>query len=250
ASGTVTFAPGTVMQTVTVPVLGDSTFEPNETFVVNLTNPTNAFLARAQGVGTIRNDDPGPTLTINDVSVVEGDSGTVNAVFTVTLSPTVGSTVTVDYATANGTATAGSDYVAASGTLTFAAGVATQTLAVVVNGDTLIEPNETFVVTLTNASRNAAIGDDQGVGTITNDDGPRLTVSATSAAPGAPVTVTLTNGLGGATDWLALADVGAPMTTFLNFVYVGAGVTTRTWTVNMPITSGIEFRLFSNNSFT
>jgi subtilisin family serine protease len=81
--------------------------------------------------------------------------------------------------------------------------------------------------------------------------GPTLTVSATSAAAGQPVTVTLTNGLGGATDWIAFASTSAPANSYVSYVYVGAGVTTRTWTITMPATPGTyEFRLFPNNGYT
>jgi subtilisin family serine protease len=80
---------------------------------------------------------------------------------------------------------------------------------------------------------------------------PTLSVSATTVAAGAPVTVTLTNGFGGSADWLALAASTAPNVSYLQWVYVGAGVTTRTWTVNMPATAGaFEFRLFLNNGST
>src|SRR6185503_15070214 len=110
-----------------------------------------------------------------------GNSGTTTATLTVTLTPASTQAVTVAYATANGTATtAGSDYVAKNGTLTFAAGVTTQSIAVTVNGDTTVEPNETFVVNLSSAT-NATISDAQGVGTIVNDDAapaPTVTVSA------------------------------------------------------------------------
>src|SRR5262249_9158961 len=160
--------------------------------------------------------------------------GTTNFVFTVTLAnPPVNGTVTVDWATANGTATAGSDYVAANGTLSFVqGGPLTQTVTVVVNGDTTAEPNETFFVNLSNASSNAAIGTPgQGIGTITNDDGPRLTVSALQVAAGASVTTTLTNGLGGATDWLGLYACNAADVAYQQFTYVGAGLAGRTWTV-------------------
>ena len=85
----------------------------------------------------------------------------------------------------------------------------------------------------------------------TNPNPPLLSVSTSTAAPGAPVTVTLTNGLGGSADWLGLSLSSSPDTSYLQYVYVGAGVTTRTWTVNMPTTPGTyEFRLFPNNSFT
>jgi hypothetical protein len=80
---------------------------------------------------------------------------------------------------------------------------------------------------------------------------PELTVSTTTAAPGTPITVTLTNGRGGAADWMSFAATGAPNNSYLKFVYVGAGVTTRTWTVTAPSTPGTyEFRLFLNNSYT
>jgi photosystem II stability/assembly factor-like uncharacterized protein len=110
-----------------------------------------------------------PSLSINDVSVPEGNAGTAAATFGVTLSTASPLTVTVAYATANGTATAGSDYVAASGTLTFPPGATTRSIPVTVNGDTLVEPNETFFVNLS-AATNATIADAQGVGTINNDD--------------------------------------------------------------------------------
>ena len=110
-----------------------------------------------------------PSITIGDVSVTEGNSGTVNARFTVSLSAASASTVTVSYATADGTATAGSDYAAKSGTLTFAAGTTQQAIDVTVNGDTAAEPNETFYVNLSGPS-GATLADAQGQGTITNDD--------------------------------------------------------------------------------
>ena len=122
-SGTLTFAPGTVQATFNVTINGDTTVEPDETFVVNLSSPAGALIADGQGVGTITNDDvTTPTLSISDVSVVEGNSGTTTARFVVSLSAASTSTVTVGYATANGTATAGSDYVAKSGTLTLPGG--------------------------------------------------------------------------------------------------------------------------------
>ncbi len=95
--------------------------------------------------------------------------------------------MTVDFATANGTATAPSDYTANSGTVTFAPGVTSQTVTVQVNGDTTVEPNETFNVNLTNATGNATIADAQGVGTIVNDDQPRrsnITINDVSHSEG------------------------------------------------------------------
>ncbi|MBI4915551.1 MAG: Ig-like domain-containing protein [Acidobacteria bacterium] len=114
-----------------------------------------------------------PALSIDDVTVTEGDGGTVTASFTVSSVPAPTGTVTFDYATADGTtnpATAGSDYVAiptTSGSID--AANPTFTINVTVNGDTALEPNETFFVNLSNPA-GATIGDGQGVGTITNDD--------------------------------------------------------------------------------
>jgi len=170
-SGTVTFNAGETSKTITVVVNGDTINEPNETFFVNLSNPVNATIADGQGLGTIINDDtPLPNVAINDVSIGEGNSGTTNAVFTVNLSAASGQIVTVTYSTANGTATAGSDYVATSGTLIFNPGETTKSLAVMINGDTFSEPNETFFVNLTSAT-NSIIADGQGIGTIVDDDG-------------------------------------------------------------------------------
>jgi hypothetical protein len=109
------------------------------------------------------------TLAISDVSVAEGDHGTVNAVFTVTLSEPAAGTVTVNYGTADGTAQASRDYEAAAGTLTFAPGETSKAITIAVKGDANVEGNETFFVDLSGAV-NAVIGDGQGLGTILNDD--------------------------------------------------------------------------------
>jgi hypothetical protein len=168
ASGTITFAPGQTTQTVSVLVRGDTRTEANETFFVRLSQPTGATLADAEGVGTIRNDDR-PALTVANVRVTEGNSGTTNAVFTLTLSVPTMRAVTVNFATANGTAAARSDYVARSGKVTFAAGQMTQTVSVAVIGDTRIEADETFRLTLSSAV-NATLATTRAVATIANDD--------------------------------------------------------------------------------
>ncbi|MEP7341593.1 MAG: choice-of-anchor Q domain-containing protein [Acidobacteriota bacterium] len=118
---------------------------------------------------------PPPTLAINDVSKNEGNSGTTAFDFTVTLSPASAQTVTVAYISGGGTATAGSDYVPVEGLLTFAPGQTTRTITVQVNGDTTVEPDETFFVNLRSPT-NATIADEQGHGTIVNDDTPSLIV--------------------------------------------------------------------------
>ncbi len=197
-SGRLVFPAGSTTQMIIVPVNGDTTQEPDESFFVNLSNPTNATIARGQGTGTIINDDGGlPSLSINDVRVNEGNSGTTNAVFTVTLSPASNQTVTVNFTTANGTATAPADYTAASGTLSFNPGTTTQAITVQVVGDTIQEPNETFFVNLSNAI-NASIADSQGVGTILDDDGPSIQFGSTNYSVNengvANITVTRTGG--------------------------------------------------------
>jgi uncharacterized protein YhjY with autotransporter beta-barrel domain len=173
-----TIPAGSSTYTFTVLVNGDALNEPSETFFANVTNVVNAVVVDGQGVGTIVNDDPLPSLSINDVTVVEGNSGTVNAVFTVTLNTPSGQTLAVLYGTANGTATAPADYANTSGTLTFAAGVTTQTITVPVNGELVPEANETFFVNIFGPA-NATIADGQGVGTITNDDVPVTVAPAT-----------------------------------------------------------------------
>nr|NCR65247.1 hypothetical protein [Microcystis aeruginosa LL11-07] len=175
---TLTFNPGETSKTITVPVNGDNQVELNETFFLNLSNlqanGSNVTLADNQGQGTINNDDSA-SIAITDVTITEGNSGTTNAVFTVTLSNAVDTAVTVNYATANGTATtADNDYTAIATTpLTFNAGETSKTITVAINGDTKVESNETFFVNLSSLNangRNVTIADNQGQGTIANDD--------------------------------------------------------------------------------
>jgi hypothetical protein len=244
AGGTLTFAPGETTRTLTVTVNGDTLDEPNETFFVNLSNAVNAAIADGQGVGTILDDDPEPTLSISDASVTEGDSGTTTAVFTVTLSAASGRVVSVTYATADGTASAGADYNSASGTLTFAPGALTQFLTVTVNGDTLDEPNETFFVNLSNPVH-AVIADGQGVGTILDDDPePTLSISDASVTEGnaGPVSAVFTVTLSAASGRVvSVTYATADGTATAGTDYIGAngilvfapGQTSRTLTVTV-----------------
>jgi hypothetical protein len=171
-SGTLTFDPGQLSKSVSVRVIGDTSREPDETFFLNLSGATNAAISDGQGICTILNDDGAPALSISDVSVIEGNSGAVNAVFTVTLSPASGQTVTVNFATADDTATvANNDYIPRSGTLSFNPGERNKTIDVQVIGDNSQEPDETFLVRLSSPV-NAEILDGIGVGTIINDESP------------------------------------------------------------------------------
>lgn len=185
AATLLTFDPQVTTQTFTVPVAGDALTEATEQFFANLSSPTNATLADAQGTGTIQNDDGTSSLTINNVAVTEGNVGTTDAIFTVTLSPASGQTVTVLAQTAPGNATDGVDYTGLPlTTLTFAPGATSQTVTVAVIGDTLPESVENFAVNLSTAT-NATITDAQGVGTITDDDGtPSLSINDVRVSEG------------------------------------------------------------------
>ena len=132
--------------------------------------------------------DPPPTASVNDVTIAEGTGGTASAVFTVTLSAPATQTVTIGFATANGTATAPADYASTAGTLTFAPGVTTQTITVPLVTDNVVEPNETFTVGLLTPV-NATIADGTGQATITNDDAappplPTLAINDVSVTEG------------------------------------------------------------------
>jgi hypothetical protein len=175
APGTLTFNPGETSKTITVKVNGDVWYEKDETFTITLSEPVNATLdaAKSTGTGTILNDDPPPVLSINNVRKLEGNTGTTNFFFAVTLNGLTEKVTTVHWATANGTATAAlylSDYTAASGTLTFNPGETSKTIIVKVNGDVWYEKDETFTITLSepiNATLDAAKS--TGTGTIIND---------------------------------------------------------------------------------
>ena len=189
-SGTLTFAPGEQVKQVTVTASGDTLYEVNETFTLNLSSPTGGVIGDGTGVGTLVNDDAEPTLSIGDVAAYEGDTGTVTLVFLVTLSGTSGATTTVNWASADNTATAPGDYSSGQGTLTFAPGVSSTTIALQVNGDRTTEPDETFFIHLSGAS-GAAIARAQGVGTIVNDDAPpAVTVSDLTVTEGQTGTTT------------------------------------------------------------
>ncbi len=184
-SGTITIAAGQSAGSIVVNVVGDTKYENTESFTVTLSSPTNGSLGTSVSTGTITNDDAMPALSIDDVAHLEGNTGTTQFRFTVSLSAASGVLTAVDYATVDGTATiAGTDYQAASGSLTFPPGTTTQTIDVLVNGDTVQEPDETFTVALSNAV-SATVTKAVGTGTIQNDDAtPLLSIGDVSAAEG------------------------------------------------------------------
>ncbi len=196
-SGTLSFV-GTSgeTQSFTVDVNGDLVVEGNETFFVNLSNPSAGSLADGQGQGTIDNDDAA-TFSIGDAAVTEGDSGTTTATFTVTLTGAVDGGASVDFATADGTASSASDYDADTGSLSFVGNDGeTQTITVSVNGDLVVEGDETFFVGLSNPSTGTSIVGGPGEGTITDDDTASLSIDDVTVDEG-DGTATFTISIGG-----------------------------------------------------
>ncbi len=184
-AGTLQFGSGVNSKTLTIAINGDTKYEPTETFFVNLVNPTNgAVVSDGQAIGTITNDDAAPAVaglvSIGDMQVTEGNSGTKQLTFTVTRS---GGTAAfnIGYATVDGTATsADGDYVQQAGTLQFGSGVNSKTFNITINGDTKYEPTEAFFINLVNPTNGAILADAQAVGTITNDDTAPVSVGTVS----------------------------------------------------------------------
>ncbi|MGQ0799197.1 MAG: beta strand repeat-containing protein [Pseudomarimonas sp.] len=170
-SGNVVIAMGAMAGSAIVVVNGDLLDENNETLIVTLGAAPQGFtITNGSALGTINDDDLPPTISVSSPSVLEGNAGTSPMTFMVSLSAPSGLDVGFTRATANGTATAGVDYVAlaaAAGTIT--AGNTTVNVVVQVNGDTDVEPNESFNLNLTGVS-NASPATTSGTGTITNDD--------------------------------------------------------------------------------
>ena len=173
-SGTLTFGAGTTLRTVMVPITDDALDEQDsEQFTVTLLAAVNATVGTAHGTGTIADNDQAPELNIADSELTEG-SADGRMRFMVRLAATSGRTVTVQYGTADGTATAGTDYTAVSGTLTFRAGTTTATIDVPILDDSTGEEPETFTVTLSNAT-GAMVSDAAATGTIADDDDSTIT---------------------------------------------------------------------------
>ena len=167
-NGTLVFQPGEQAKTIAVEVRDDSDPEGVETFTVSLSDPPNATLLKGVGTATIVDNDGTdlPTLSISGVTVTEGSG---SAVFRVGLNKQSGDVVTVVYATSDDTATAGLDYTATSGTLTFEPGETRQTIPVEVLDDDEVEGDEILTVKLSDA-RNATLGAAEATAIITDDD--------------------------------------------------------------------------------
>jgi Ca2+-binding RTX toxin-like protein len=185
-SGTLSFAPGETTKTFSIPILGDTTFEGDESIFIDLTSASGAVLGTngtAGAIAKIVNDDtePLPIATLSPMfpSISEGNSGTKLITMTVILSAAASSTVTVGYATTSGSATPGVDYTQTSGSLSFAPGETTKTFSIPILGDTTFEGDESIFIDLTSAS-GAVLGTNGTTGAIAkivNDDTPALSLN-------------------------------------------------------------------------
>lgn len=217
-SGTITFDPGSQVNNgscIVVPIVvhGDIDVEQDETFEFRLSNPTGgAIIQVGKAIGTIINDDPTPTLSIDDVTVTETDSTTVNAIFTVSLSAAPGPNqfVRARVRTGDLTATAGADYTPVDLEVSFGVGMDTATVTVPVLPDDLFEGDESFGVTLSSPI-NAVIADGFGLGTILDDEsGSRISIAD----------VAITEGNAGVTDAVLTVRLNAmnDIPTFVNYI--------------------------------
>jgi hypothetical protein len=203
STGTLTFGGGVLSQTITIPILQDGSIESDESFAVELSYTSGLSTVTRSAQVTIQDDDTPNILVVSDARVAEGDAGAPTAVFTVRRFASNGQTATVSYATADGTAVAGADYLARSGVLVFGPGVTSLTVSVPIVDDGAGEDVEAFALNLSGAS-NAAIRDGQGAGTIDdNDPGTfRFELSACRTVEGAATThvvIVRTGGLASAT---------------------------------------------------
>jgi serralysin len=180
-SGTLNFGSGVTTQQIPISVMGDTDVEPDDTFVVTLSGCSGCTISDGQGIGNIYNDDSSiSAISIDDVSIFEQDDGSTDMIFTVTRSGDISAIMSVNYATGGGSATAGVDYASIFGTLFIFGGFSSGQIPVTVYGDTDVEPDETFVVTLSGCS-GCTISDGQGIGNIYNDDivsSPTITIDS------------------------------------------------------------------------
>lgn len=167
-SGALSFAPGEVEKPVVVLVNGDTVDETQETFFLDLSNVQGATVSSSRGNGFIVDDD-GPTISINDVSITEGNSATKAATFTLTLSGPSVEAIAVRVVTNSASATGSSDYNSINLVVIFQPGTVTRTFDVEIIGDTNLESDETFAVNITETFA-TSLGDGVGVGTILDDD--------------------------------------------------------------------------------
>jgi ELWxxDGT repeat protein len=241
ASGSLIWAAGDASaQTITVPILQDNLVEHAETFQVQIAGAVNCSIPVAPGADTCTvtiTDDDSAVLSINNVSISEGNSGTSNLDFTVSLNKPSVDPISVLYATADGTATvAGNDYVATSGTLTIPAGSLSGIISVPIKGDLLCEADETFTVTLSGPTpAGVTIGTGTGTGTIQNDDAaPTLAIADIAVDEGAgtvlvPVTMTGYRDTPVTVQWSTVAGAPGPGIASAGADFTAVTPTVLTW---------------------
>ncbi|MGI8786531.1 MAG: beta strand repeat-containing protein [Pyrinomonadaceae bacterium] len=254
--GTLTFGPSVTTQSFNVTICDDLLNEPNETFNIALSNVQGANVVlgpQSTATVTIIDNDAQPTLAISNVTQAEGNAGTTPFVFNVTLSGASGQTATVNFATADGSATGGAacggnvDYISQNGTLTFAPGTTTQSVTVQVCGDLFFEPNEMFFVNLSGAVNTSIPANTQGVGTITNDDGAPGTISVVQTGTGSNIARVREGDAGASTVSFTLTNSnpnGLPAT--VNFTTTNQGSingtpTSGTATGGAACTAGVDY---------
>lgn len=171
-SGVLEFPPGVVRQTVKVPVVGDGLYELDESFTLVLSQPVNAELGVARALGNIVSPDPLPVVRVRSVTAPEGNAGPSSFGFEFELDRASGLPARLRFATTNDSAKAPTDFVATEGTLEFPPGQTLATVTVTVNGDTAVEPNEMFLLSLSEPQglRFPATPPAPAVGTIVNED--------------------------------------------------------------------------------
>ncbi|HEX8198527.1 MAG TPA: Calx-beta domain-containing protein [Pyrinomonadaceae bacterium] len=231
-NGTLTFTPGQISKTFTVPIVNDTTDEPDETINLALSSPSaNAILVNpSTAVLTITDNDNPPTVSIKNYSAQEGNSGTTAFTFNVTLSEASGLPVSVKWKTlSGGTATPGSDYTAADGTLNFAPGETSKQITILVNGDAVSEPNEYFQVNIYQPV-NVTLDDNLANGTIFDEDNPgevqfsQVVYNVNEGVGTATVTVTRTTGTVG-TVTVDYATTNTGTTSFPDFTHASGTLT-------------------------
>ena len=236
-TGTLSFASGITSQTFTVPTIIDNAKTANLTLTATLSSPSSpAVLGTGSATGTVVNTDTPPTLSVAPAWANEYADPLL---FTITRSGATGNTVTVNYATANGSAIAGPNYTATSGVLTFGPGVTFQSVAVPTTSDLTYTSNLTMTLILSAPSSPALLGTGSATGTITNTDAqPSLSIASASANEGTPLTFSVVRS--GATGnpvsvnyatSNGSATAGTNYTATSGVLTFGAGVTTQTITV-------------------
>nr|WP_320022325.1 Calx-beta domain-containing protein [uncultured Draconibacterium sp.] len=260
SSQTLTFA-GTANETKTFTVTPkvDSDPESNETVNITVGNLAATSLAvdiTDAAVLTIIDDDAS-SISIDDPTIAEGSSGNTDLTFTVSLDKAGIAPITVDYATSDGTAEAGSDYTSVSGTLTFASGETSKSVIVPISGDNILEADESFTVTLSNVTGTANLLDGSGTGVIENDDAASVTIAdvATDEDNGTvTVTLSLDNGVQGGFTVNASTTDGTATTTDSDYTAISGEVLTFAGTAGetqaFDITLGVDTKLEANETLT